>query len=199
MLIASNFLLWVVVALLTVAVLALARQIGVLHERIAPMGALVTDQGPVAGDMAPHVHATTIDGRSLAIGPGHMGTRSTLLLFVAPSCPICKKIIPLAKNVAASDDLDLIFIGDGDEAEQRAMIDRYKIADYPFANSPQVGLAFHVGKLPHAVLIRPDGVIAAKGLVNSREHLESLVVSRDSGFKSAQAFIRSIQEPIAAE
>ncbi|MET0270953.1 MAG: methylamine dehydrogenase accessory protein MauD [Sphingomonas sp.] len=197
MLIASTFLLWIVVALLTVAVLALARQIGVLHERIAPMGALVTGGGPQAGDMAPHVHATTIDGKPLAIGPGHMGPRRTLLMFVAPSCPVCRKVIPIAKSVAAAEQIDLVFIGDGDAKEQAAMVEKYKLAGYPFANSPQVGLAFHVGKLPYGVLIRADGVIASKGLVSSREHIESLANADDKGFPSAQAYLRSISTEAA--
>lgn len=192
MLIASNFLLWVIVALLTIAVLALARQIGVLYERVAPMGALVTGGGPQAGDQAPHVHAATFDGGSLAIGAGHMAGRRMLLLFVAPGCPVCRKIIPLAKSVAAREGMELVFIGDGAEADQRAMIDRYKLGGYRFANSPAVGLAFHVGKLPYAVLIRADGVIAAKGLVSSREHIESLAVADETGFPSAQAYLRSV-------
>jgi methylamine dehydrogenase accessory protein MauD len=192
MLIASQFLLWVVVALLSIAVLALARQIGVLHERIAPMGALVTDAGgPKVGDMVPHAHATTLDGKPLAIGPGHMSARSTLLMFVSPSCPICKKMIPLAKAVTASEGFDLVFIGDGDLGEQRKMVQRYDLAKYPFANSPEIGLALHVGKLPYGVLVRSDGVIAAKGLVNTREHLESLAVAQETGFASAQAYLVS--------
>lgn len=199
MLIASNFLVWIVVALLTVAVLALARQIGILHERIAPMGALVTDAGgPKTGDMAPHVHATTVDGRPLAIGPGHMGARRLLLMFVAPTCPVCRKVIPIAKSVAAREDLDLVFIGEGDEIEQREMVSRYKLEGYPFANSPAVGLAFHVGKLPHAILIRPDGVIAARGLVSSREHIESLAVADETGFASAQDYLRRTHAAHAA-
>lgn len=198
MLIASTFLLWIVVAVLAIAVLALARQVGVLHERIAPMGALVTDAGPRAGDMAPHVHATTLAGEPLAIGPGQMGTRNTLLMFVAPNCPVCKKIVPLAKSVAAAENLDLIFIGDGEDGEVRAMVDRYKLADYRFANSAAVGLAFQVGKLPYGVMIRPDGVIAAKGLVSSREHLESLMVADETGFTSAQAYLRSLNGKVAA-
>jgi hypothetical protein len=35
-----------------------------------------------------------------------------------------------------------------------------------------------------------DGAIVAKGLVNSREHLESLIVARDTGFATAQAYMR---------
>lgn len=198
MLIASTFLLWIVVAVLAIAVLALARQVGVLHERIAPMGALVTDQGPKAGDMAPHVHATTLDGQPLAIGPGHMAARNTLLMFVAPDCPVCKKVVPLAKGVAAAENLELVFIGDGSDGDIRAMVDRYKLGGFAFANSPAVGLAFHVGKLPYGVMIRPDGVIAAKGLVSNREHLESLMIADETGFTSAQAYLRSLNGKVAA-
>ena len=40
----SQIVLWIVVVILAATVLALARQIGVLHERIAPMGALTIDR-----------------------------------------------------------------------------------------------------------------------------------------------------------
>ena len=103
MLVASNFLLWIVLLLLVVAVAALARQIGVLHERIAPMGALVADGGPRPGDLAPPVTARTIDGQVVTIGtPNDLG-QSLLLLFVAPDCPICKKIIPIAMATARAE------------------------------------------------------------------------------------------------
>ena len=46
MLLLSQGLLWGVVIILAITVLALARQIGVLHERIAPVGALALGQGP---------------------------------------------------------------------------------------------------------------------------------------------------------
>ena len=82
-LIASNVLLWFVVLLLIVAVAALARQIGVLHERIAPMGALVTDGGPRAGDPAPVVTSRTSEGKVVTIGGANDLGQSVLLLFVA--------------------------------------------------------------------------------------------------------------------
>ena len=52
-LIVSNILLWVAVMALLVAVIALSRQIGILYERIAPMGALMMDTGPKVGEAAP--------------------------------------------------------------------------------------------------------------------------------------------------
>ena len=39
----SVILLWVAVIVLAILVWALSRQVGVLFERVAPMGALVTD------------------------------------------------------------------------------------------------------------------------------------------------------------
>ena len=37
----SNVILWIVVIVLGLVVLALARQVGTLHERVAPAGALM--------------------------------------------------------------------------------------------------------------------------------------------------------------
>ena len=42
----SNAALWVVVAALSLVVFALMRQIGVLHERVFPAGALMNPRGP---------------------------------------------------------------------------------------------------------------------------------------------------------
>ena len=52
-LIVSNLLLWIAVLALAAVVVALLRQIGVLHERIAPVGALVGGERPRVGERAP--------------------------------------------------------------------------------------------------------------------------------------------------
>ena len=46
-------------------------------------------------------------------------------------------------------------------------------------------------KLPHAVLIGEDGTVLSKGLVNSREHLESLVTAHEMGVVSVQDYLKS--------
>ena len=46
----SNVLLWIAVLAALVGLFALARQIGVLYERVAPMGALMMDTGPKVGE-----------------------------------------------------------------------------------------------------------------------------------------------------
>jgi methylamine dehydrogenase accessory protein MauD len=114
-----------------------------------------------------------------------------LLLFVSPDCPVCKNIIPVAKAFARHERLNVLFVGDGDVAAQRAMIERFELNPMAFVNSSEVGMRFGVGKLPYAVLIDDAGVVAASGLVNSREHLESLVVAKQMGVPSVQAYLRT--------
>ena len=80
-LLVSNGLLWCVVLALVAMVIALARQVGVLFERVAPMGALVTDSGPKVGEPAPALALRTIDHASLQL-PGATGTST--LVPVAP-------------------------------------------------------------------------------------------------------------------
>jgi methylamine dehydrogenase accessory protein MauD len=197
----SNLLLWVVVLVLGAVVFGMVRQIGVLHERVAPMGALANDRGPEVGEMAPDMKIAGMEGGLVQIGGPVPGGRSRLLLFVSPSCPICKKLLPIARSFAAGERLDVVIVGDGDVAEQREMIRANGLEAIPYVNSPQVGMAFQVGKLPYAILIDEDGVIRAKGLVNSREHLESLAIAKETGYGSIQAYLKArgfIKDDVAA-
>jgi len=190
-LIASQIISWIVIIGLGVAVLALARQVGVLHMRLAPAGALMTGKGPAVGEAAPVLDVATIDGVPLSIGRALAKGRTQLLLFVSPHCPLCKDLIPIARSFVRSERLDLVFVGDDDLAEQRAMIAKMDMGGVPFVNGSLVGRSFHVDRLPHAVLIGEDGTVLSKGLVNSREHLESLVTAHEMGVVSVQDYLKS--------
>lgn len=179
LLVASLVLNWIVVAGLALVVLALARQVGVLHERIAPVGALSMSSGPKVGEPAPRLEATTLAGRQITLGLRSLRGRACLLLFVSADCPICKVVIPVAKALAGTERIDLVLIGDGAERDLHGLISRFGLGDFHFINGPEIGLAYEVGKLPYAVLLDEHAVIAAKGLVNSREHLESLLVAHE--------------------
>ena len=194
-LIVSQILSWTVILGLGLALLALARQVGVLHVRLAPAGALLTGKGPVVGEAAPVLDVATIDGAPLAIGKAR--GRMQLLLFVSPHCPLCKDLIPIAKNFARTEKLDIVFVGDDDPSEQQAMIARLEMGGIPFVNGPMVGRVFHVDRLPHAVLIGDSGTVLSKGLVNSREHLESLVTAHEMGVVSVQDYLANSKSKVA--
>lgn len=189
-LVVSNALLWAVVLALLVALLALARQIGILYERIAPMGALMLDSGPKVGEAAPAFELDSLTGVRIAVG-GAARTRSQLLFFLSPTCPVCKKLLPILRSTRQSERgwLDVVLASDGDRAEHLAFYQKAKLADFPYLLSTELGMALKVGRLPYAVLIGEDGRIRAKGLVNSREQLESLFTAKELGVASVQEFL----------
>ena len=188
-LVAANIVLFVVVAALVVVVYALARQIGVLYERVSPMGALMMDTGPQVGANAPVLALTDLRGQ--AVNVGAPSPRSTLLFFLSPTCPVCKKLLPILKSAAASERrwLSIVLASDGDEAEHRRFVQRAHVGAFPYVLSQTLGVTYRVGKLPYAVLLDERGIVRAKGLVNSREQLESLFTAKELGVASIQEFV----------
>jgi len=187
-LIISNIVLWGAVLVLVAAVFALSRQVGILYERVAPMGALMMDAGPKVGDKAPHFTLPSLSGRSLSLGGA--SSSNTLLFFLSPDCPICKKLVPVLKSLDAAEgrSLSVVFASDGEAAFHQSFRQRAKIEDYEYLLSQDLGMAYRISKLPYAVLIDQDGVIRGKGLVNSREQLESLLTAMELNVASAQEF-----------
>jgi len=189
-------LLSAVVLVLVFAVFALARQIGVLHTRLAPAGALMTTSGPKVGEKAPMLSIPDLDGNPVAIGGAKKLPQ--LLLFVSPTCPVCKELVPTARSMAKSEKLTLVFGSDGGEVQKHSdYVSKMKIEKYPYVVSLELGMKFEVSKLPYAVLIDEQGVLRSKGLVNSREHLESLVESMRSGYESIQDYL--VKEELIGE
>ncbi len=192
----SMGLLWLVVILLSVAVLALARQVGVLHERVAPAGALIHGAGPGVGEQSPRLEVHALAGNAITVGAALPAGKALLMLFVSQTCPICKKLIPIALNFAKSERLNVLFVGDADLNEQRKLIEQFGLDDHWFVNGSEIGMAYRIDKLPYAVLLDDLGVIAAKGLVNSREHFESLIIAKETGFASIQSYLKAQPEPV---
>lgn len=194
-LLTSQILIWIAVIVLGVLGIALARQVGVLHERIAPAGALSLHQSVNIGDVVTPMQLTAMDGQAVAIGGTRAG-RSQLLFFVSPDCPVCKSLLPVFKSAAASESdwLDAVLASDGDESKQRRMIMQHGLSSIPFVLSESLGRSLGVAKLPYAVLIDEVGKVAALGLVNTREHLESLFEAKERGVASIQEYLSRREE-----
>jgi methylamine dehydrogenase accessory protein MauD len=186
----SNVVLWVLVLALCAVVLALVRQLGVLHERIAPAGALMLNKGLKVGEAAPQVQVADLNGQAHAVGAARADGRSTLLLFVSPTCPVCKSLLAAVKSSGREERgwLDVILASDGDLGEQREFVRAQGLERLPYVVSAALGLAYQVSRLPFAALIDEQGVLRARGLVNSREHLESLFEAKRLGVASLQEY-----------
>ena len=190
-LIASNVLLWLALIGCAVLLLGLLRQVGLLHERSSPMGAMITDHGPDIGDAAPVFDLPDHAGATVRIGGSSAEGRPTLLMFTAPTCPVCDKLFPLIKSIARAEKFAVVMISDGQPDEHQRFLAKHELGDIRYVVSAEVGMAFQVGKIPYGVLLDAEGVIRAKGLTNTREHLESLLEADKSGFASIQQFMKS--------
>ena len=186
----SNVLLWIAVLAALVGLFALARQIGVLYERVAPMGALMMDTGPKVGEASPVSDLPALVGNPRAT-IGRPADKSTLLFFLSPTCPVCKKLLPILRSVnrTEQDWLRVVLTSDGEQPEHLAFYEKADLKEFPYVLSSEPGIAYRVAKLPYAVLLNEHGRVVAKGLVNSREQLESLFTAKEMGVASVQDFI----------
>jgi methylamine dehydrogenase accessory protein MauD len=187
-LLVSNVLLWVTQIGLLLTVLALARQVGVIHERLAPVGALTMDHGPKVGEPAPEFALPGIGGAEIRIGAAT--GRSQLLFFLSPTCPVCKQLLPVLRSLSRHEkaSLDVVLASDGKLEEHRRFYEREKLAPFPYVLSTELGMTFRISKLPYAVVIGPSGLVSAKGLINNREQLESLLIAQEMGVASLQDY-----------
>jgi methylamine dehydrogenase accessory protein MauD len=186
-LLVSNVALWIVVAALALVVLALARQVGLLHERLGPVGALALAGGPKTGEAAPALEVEDLGGRRLRVGGPDAGGRSTLLVFVSPGCTVCRSLLPALRSLARRErSLRVVLASDGPRAEHEAFAAEHALGDLAYVLSQPLGLAYRVARLPWAALVDAQGVLRSQGLVNSREHLESLLEAQALGVATLQ-------------
>jgi methylamine dehydrogenase accessory protein MauD len=104
---------------------------------------------------------------------------------------VCKNLLTFVKSAAVSErrSLSIVIASDGEADEHRRFVKRAGLAAFPYVLSQELGVTFHVSKLPYAVLLDEHGVVRAKGLVNSREQLDSLFTAKELGFASIQDFV----------
>jgi len=141
---------WILLIVLCVVVVALARQVGTLHLRLGPRGALeIDDEGPALGEALPPVEARDPDGASIVLGGA--GT-PRLILFSSPTCIVCREVAPAVPAAARAAALEPQIVHDAD-AER----------------------VFDVPGTPFVLVLDQLGVVRAKGTVNTMEQVEGLV------------------------
>jgi methylamine dehydrogenase accessory protein MauD len=195
----SNVLLWITQIGMLLTVVALARQIGVIHERLTPVGALTMDHGPKVGDPAPSFTLSKLGGGEIRLGVAT--GRSQLLFFLSPTCPVCKQLLPVLRSLSQHEkaSLDIVLASDGALEEHQRFYVREKLVPFPYVLSTELGITFRISKLPYAVVIGPTGLISAKGLVNNREQLESLLIAQEMGVASLQDYRAKMRDQAAAD
>ncbi|HUD90721.1 methylamine utilization protein MauD [Sphingobium sp.] len=173
MLIASLFLLWVIVILLAVAVVALARQVRSLQDRPASTGTHRTARG--RGGIAPIVSAPTLAGDMLTIGGPSADGRAMLLLFIRPGCAASRSAIRDALALTDRKRLRLLFLGEGRVEEYGDLLRQHRIRETDIILNAEVLGDYRAGDRPSAALIDARGRLLARGVVEERAQLDALL------------------------
>ncbi|MFN8234431.1 MAG: hypothetical protein U0V56_13530 [Actinomycetota bacterium] len=141
---------WLLVLVLVVVVAALARQVGVLHLRLGPRGALEIDtEGPPLGEAPPPLPGRSADdGRVVVGGPG----ARRVVLFSSPTCPICEEVVPGIPVAASAAGMTPLVLHD-----------------------PDLERLLDVPGTPYLLVMDELGVVRAKGTVNDLEQVEGMI------------------------
>jgi methylamine dehydrogenase accessory protein MauD len=168
----SYAVLWLLVIALAVVVVALARQIGTLHLRLGPRGALeMDDEGPALGDAPDSFEVVTIDGKQVTVGgPGE----AQLLMFVSPGCMVCEQVLPSINVVARSGSMTPYVLTDVDDFETNKAFAPKRLPA-AVASAAEVARSYGVPGTPYIVVLDQSGIVRAKGTVNNLEQMEGLV------------------------
>jgi hypothetical protein len=151
----SYVALWVAVIVLGVAVVVLLREVGVLHSRLAPMGANPAGQGPAVGEPAP------------LASPAGYGAPMTLVAFTSPSCTACEVLRPALATVTRQyREVAVVEVSLGPE-------------------TTPVFRAFNVADTPYVVAVDGEGIARGTGVVNTLEQVEELLALAGHGAGTA--------------
>jgi Methylamine utilisation protein MauE len=147
--------LGLVVALLAcaglgVAVLALAREVGMLRLRLGPQSALeIPEEGPPLGERAAMAGG-------FEVGPG---TELLLAVFLSEGCHVCRTVEPALESLAREPVLSVRVLEEaGDAAAWREL---------------------RVPGSPYAIALDLDGTVLAKGSFNTLAQLESVLATAE--------------------
>lgn len=190
-LVVSHILLWIVVLVLALIVLALVRQVGAIQARIAPVGALVPQAEPRVGEPAPRLTVRALSGQDVTVGGERSDGKATLIVWVAAQCPVCHELLPVLASVKRHEGswLELLLASEGEPAQHAEFHRHAARHGMPYLLSTELGLAFQVPKVPYAVLIDARGIVRAKGIVNTREHVESLFEAMERNAATVQEYL----------
>lgn len=173
------------------AIALLVRNLRYLHSKLPAAGALMLSGGLRVGDGVPAVAANSLSGKPIQLGAGKMEGRGALLFFFSPTCPVSQAMLPVVQSFGREHRTRFrtVFATDGHEQGHSDVAKRYGLAKDDYTVSETLGMTIGIGRVPQAVLLDEGGLVCARGLINTREHLESLLNARETQTATLQSFL----------
>ena len=160
---------------LGVVVLSLARQIGVLHERTAPVGGLLQKARREAGK----VDRIDLDSVRVATAAGFTGRlrqlsrgRAVALLFVSEQCAVCKSLLPgYEAALRRYQALPLILLGGSASADLADFADVHGLLPERVIASSELAVTLQVMQTPTLALLDAQGRLLDRVRLRGPAHL----------------------------
>jgi len=162
---------------LTTAVLLVAvmRQVGILHQRLAASG--LGEPPPRAGSLVEHIRFTQVPGTP---DENPLQAPVTIFAYVLPGCSGCEKVPGLIHAVSEAghdNGVQIVLATDANiEAAQRYATS-HKL-QLPFVVNERFARHFGISGSPYFIAVREEGDqlrIAAGAIVKSEEDLVELI------------------------
>jgi len=172
--IASHVMLWILIFFLGFLLLGTLRSLGLLRWRMEQLEATTPSRlgrsGLKAGRKAPDFALPNVAGREVAL---HDFTgRQVFLVFTQSGCGPCHDIMP-ELTLLGRRDLQVLVVNRGDMETTRQWASELQ-AQFPVLVQDGLDLSkkYGVFATPFAFLIDEKGVIASKGIIGSKRHIE---------------------------
>ncbi len=164
-LVASLVVLWIVVVALAALVIGLLRQMAVANERLGlrarPFD--TTDWGLELAATAPgFVLEDVVSGRPFRFDP--QSNESTLVMFVAPGCSGCAKVLEGMPN--RFDRAEILLMTEASRSSAIEWARREGIRRLLLDEDGQTAVAYNASNVTPFVTIVVDGKVGARGSAN---------------------------------
>jgi methylamine dehydrogenase accessory protein MauD len=170
----ENLALWVVVLFLGFLLLGALRTVALLRWQVAQLEATTPSRvgrsGLRPGKKAPKFTLPSIGGGE--VGLEHYAGRKLLLVFMQPGCGPCHGIVPELNRLHDASDVQVLVVHNGDTEAVRRWIKENR-PHFAVAVQERFNLSkrYEVFATPFAFLIDEGGVIAARGIVSTKQYL----------------------------
>ena len=165
-------LIGVLSVLTAVAVVALIRQVGVLHLRIQPVAGVTGAGGPAYGS-----------GLELPAGLAELTRRKAerfLVGFISPTCGVCGPLTSAFGRIARSvgPNTGVLLVIDARQREADSYVRSKGVSFLPYI-ADTASFAANVPGAPWAVVTDGSGMVIVSGGVNTLEHVEEMLAQAE--------------------
>jgi methylamine dehydrogenase accessory protein MauD len=194
----TNLALWIAVLFLGFLLLGALRSVALLRWQVAQLEATMPTRvgrsGLRPGKTAPKFTLAATGGGE--IGLEHYAGRKVLLVFMQPGCGPCHNIVPELNRLHDAGEVQVVVIHNGDPEAVRIWIKKHG-PHFAVAVQEHFNLSkrYEVFATPFAFLIDERGVIAARGIVSTKQYLDFVLTRAGHDEKDRDSDVRAFVAP----